>query len=98
MNELQYRKPEGDRTDKGPLTSVWINSSTFLARCPVEGKGFACILPARQGSQMGSSLALELMVIPVTRLWLTSLLIPSRGSCDVQVDDAKGYSQMEELK
>ena len=50
----------------GPCKSVWINSSG-LEVCVFEGgKGFAFILPDRQGSQTGSGASFDFILIPVT--------------------------------
>ena len=58
----------------GPWTSEWISSRSLYEWEEEEGKGSATILPARQGSQMGSGLEEEVILRPVTRLSLTIFL------------------------
>src|SRR3954464_14925015 len=75
MKETQYQNPE---TEGCPTswTSVWTSSRGFLARNSVDLKGFACILPVRQGSQTGSGAVFEVISIPVTKWWSSSFLTP----------------------
>src|ERR1700689_768766 len=58
-----------------------MSSKTSVAQVSEEGNGFACILPARQGSQIGSGFAKEFIVKPVTRFCLCIFLILSWFKC-----------------
>ena len=66
-------------------TLLWTSSRGLVALQEELGKGLACILPARQGSQIGSGAVFKSIAIPVTRFrfkraftsarwWWTNLL------------------------
>ena len=53
----------------GPWRSEWTTSHVEESTVVDEGKGLACILPERQGSQIGSGALEESSLIPVAIWW-----------------------------
>ena len=74
--------------------SIWTSSRGLEALDSDGGNGLACILPARQGSQMGSGVVLDKMVMPVTSLSLISLLIQLKVMQNVAQTQTQTQTQM----
>jgi len=61
--------------------SEWMSLRGVNAQLFKDGKGFACILPARHGSQIGSCILWDCKLMPVTSFFVIASLIPAWWWC-----------------